>query len=61
MPHPFDTPLRALLAVGFILVAAVYLAVAIATDGLASAAVPAVAFAVIGFCTTQYLLSRDKV
>ena len=59
MPRPFNTPLRALLAVIFILVALVYLTLVILMDGVVSAAVTAIAFAGIGFSTTRYLLSRE--
>jgi hypothetical protein len=58
LPKPIDTPIRALVAGIFILFAAAYLGFVIATDGLASAIVPALSFAVIGGSAVGYLASR---
>jgi hypothetical protein len=58
MPRPFDTRRRALLAIGFALIAMTYLGFVVATDGVGSAVVPAVAFFVIGFSSVRFLMSR---
>lgn len=47
------------MGIGFTVIALTYLGVVVATDGLGSAAVPAIAFFVIGFTTIRFWLSRD--
>ena len=59
MPRPFNTPIRLVIAAAFILIASSYLAFVIATDGLASAIVPAIGVFVMGFSAVGYWLSRS--